>query len=108
MRVPPIIAHLSILSRSFFVALLVKNAPCPWESKKYYEGNGSTESEDKDEGLDENGKKRKGNSAEDSRQRKKPRYQGFKEDPFIYLDKSIPDPVFTEVKEYFDIKEVMI
>ena len=39
-------------------------------------------------------------------QRKKAKFQGYKEDPFVYFDAVTPDPAFTEIKEYFGIEGI--
>ena len=104
----------------FFVAVLHKTEPCPWENKKRYgatgevtkdsadngQGDGDQEKK-KDEERDVAAEKRK--RADDKREAmvnaKRPRYQGFKEDPFMYFDSKTVDPVFTEIKDYFEITE---
>lgn len=57
--------------------------------------------------LDANGdsKKRKFEDGDDNQnKKKKPKYQGYKEDPFIYLDDKEPEPAFEEIKEYYDLQ----
>ena len=101
----------------FFIAVLQKNGPCNWENPKNYENkNGSNPKfvidKKGDSNLEEaaNGIKRKSEDDEAPTEQQRPkkrsklqeRYQGYKEDPFIYLDEN--DSVLTEVIDYFDIQ----
>ena len=83
----------------FFVAVLVKKSLCPWESKKGYEEFNSRL--DRDCG---DGDKNRNDIIE--RQMKKPRYQGYREDPFIYFEEK--DSAFEEIKEYFELSKVSL
>ena len=84
----------------FFVAVLLKKKLCPWESKKSYEE--FCAKLDKDYAEDNaNGEK---NERKAEPQKKKPRYQGYREDPFIYFEEN--DSAFEEVKEYFKLSDV--
>ncbi|TRY63176.1 hypothetical protein TCAL_00487 [Tigriopus californicus] len=83
----------------FFVACLQKKAPCPWENKKTYETS---------EKNVENGKRP--NADDETRtnpKKKQSRYQGFKEDPFIYLKKEDAETEFEEVKNFFEVSDVL-
>ena len=84
----------------FFVAVLHKKALCPWESKKAHEE--FTERLDKANG--ESTKSVQNVESKFEPLRKKPRYQGYKEDPFIYFEEH--DPAFEEIKEYFKLSKV--
>lgn len=101
------------------MAALVKKNLCPWESQKSLEEiTPKSEAEyfplrnvwlhfEKFSILavkNENGKRESdtNDSKEGDGKSKKPRYQGFKEDPFNYIDEN--DSVLKEVMEYFDIK----
>ena len=89
----------------FFVAVLEKNAPCPWENKKKYEEEETKGEEDEKNGA-ENGdsKKRKNDDIGGNRKAaKKPKYQGYKEDPFVYFDAGEPDPAFAEIQDYYGL-----
>ncbi|XP_059092655.1 tRNA (cytosine(34)-C(5))-methyltransferase-like isoform X2 [Tigriopus californicus] len=82
----------------FFVACLQKKAPCPWENKKTYETSEKNE----------NGKRP--NADDETRtnpKKKQSRYQGFKEDPFIYLKKEDAETEFEEVKNFFEVSDVL-
>ena len=81
----------------FFVAVLHKKTLCPWESKKEWE-----ESCVKNENNGTNGERK----TEDPPAKKKPRYQGYKEDPFMYFEEN--EPAFNEVKDYFQLSDVSI
>ena len=75
----------------FFVAVIQKDKLCPWESQwKSSSANAAAAAEGNDE------EKTKPPAA------KKPRFFGYKEDPYQYFDER--EPAFEEVKEYFDIK----
>ena len=53
------------------------------------------------------GRKRKNEEGSDGTaggRRKKAKFQGYKEDPFVYFDADAPDAAFTEIKEYFGIE----
>ena len=76
----------------FFVAVLQKKTLCPWESKKEWE-----------ESCTKNGTNGKTEN-QDPPARKKPRYQGYKEDPFMYFEDD--EPAFNEVKDYFQLSDV--
>ena len=81
----------------FFVAALVKNSPCQWESKQKFDANACN---DKNGGGD-NEEKRNGKEPP----RKKPRrHQGFKEDPYIYFDRE--EPLFKEISTYYGLKDL--
>jgi len=75
----------------FFVAVLHKKTLCPWESKKEWE-----------ESCDKNGTNGKAEN-HDPPAKKKPRYQGYKEDPFMYFEEN--EAAFSEVKEYFQLSD---
>jgi len=77
----------------FFVAVIQKNKLCPWES-----GNKQPSAVSKSTENGSNGEDKKDKEPP----RKKPKYQGFKEDPFQYFDPN--DPAFEEIKKYFDIQ----
>jgi tRNA (cytosine34-C5)-methyltransferase len=98
----------------FFLAVLQKNGPCEWENKKNYEpkngeagdepgtGNGNKrKSEDDDETKDGEGGNIP-NQRPKKRSKLQERFQGYKEDPFLYSDEK--DAVLNQVMEYFDIK----
>lgn len=68
----------------FFVAVLKKVAPLPWESTKTVETTTTKVEEDKDSVGVEAVKEEK---APRSPTRKKRRIQGFKEDPYIFFEK---------------------
>jgi len=78
----------------FFVAVLVKNSPCQWESKQKFDSNG------------EKNEDTKGNDGKpEPPPRKKPKFhQGFKEDPYIYFDAE--EPLFKEISAYYGLKEL--
>ena len=80
----------------FFVAVLHKKSLCPWESKQdpkeFSTKNGQDESNTN------------GDSHKKEPPKKKPRYQGYREDPFMYFEEK--DPAFEEVKEYFNLSDV--
>merc|ERR1719309_121673 len=78
----------------FFVALLEKTSLCPWESTKHLEVRGD-EDVGNEEAATENKRPTKGPP------RKKPRFTGFREDPFVYMDED--DPLFPKLKEYYDL-----
>lgn len=78
----------------FFVAVLVKNSPCQWESKQKFDSNG--EKNDDTKGND---------GKPEPPPRKKPKFhQGFKEDPYIYFDAE--EPLFKEISAYYGLKEL--
>ena len=79
----------------FFVAVLSKKSLCPWESKREQDG-----SNPQAENNHRNSNNRNGNGPPN----KKPRYQGFREDPFIYFEED--DSSFEEVKKYFQLSDV--
>ena len=85
----------------FFVAVLSKKSLCPWESKKEHEAFNVRLDRDCENISNEENK-----NGKQEPPRKKPRYQGFREDPFIYFEEN--DPAFEEVKEYFQLNEVRI
>jgi len=78
----------------FFVAVLSKKSLCPWESKREQDG-----SNPQAENNHRNSNNRNGNGPPN----KKPRYQGFREDPFIYFEED--DSSFEEVKKYFQLSD---
>ena len=83
----------------FFVAVLHKKCLCPWESKR--------EQEELSSAGNKQNWKENANGEQNKKQeppRKKPRYQGYREDPFIYFEEN--DPAFEEVKEYFELSDV--
>ena len=51
------------------------------------------------------GRKRKGEDGGGG-QRKKAKFHGYKEDPFVYFDAATPDPAFTEIQEYFGLEGI--
>lgn len=79
----------------FFVAVLHKKALCPWESKQ-----------EQKEFSAKNDQENNTNGEKHTREppKKKHRYQGFREDPFMYFEEK--DPAFEEVKEYFKLSDV--
>jgi tRNA (cytosine34-C5)-methyltransferase len=50
-----------------------------------------------------NGRKRRNDGRGEAKE-KKGRFQGYREDPFVYFDAEKEDPIFTEIREYFDLK----
>ena len=93
------------------MAVLVKKNYLPWEKQpsadadgnKTQDDNGKESESNNDDTNGDSDKKRKRNDRQDGRA-KRPRYQGYKEDPFVYFDKTEEDPLFTEIKEYFQLK----
>jgi len=83
----------------FFVAVLSKKSLCPWESEKEHKAFNVRLDKDGEEDST-NGEHKNGKQGPP---RKKPRYQGFREDPFIYFKEK--DPAFDEVKEYFQLSD---
>ena len=81
----------------FFVAVLVKKAPCLWESKQKFEANGKNCSN----GTEENGEKR---DVKEPPRKKPRRHQGFKEDPYIYFNEN--EPLYSEISEYYGLTEL--
>ncbi|CAB4062185.1 NSUN2 [Lepeophtheirus salmonis] len=76
----------------FFVAVLEKVKICPWESERTMNVKAPS-SED-------------GNEVPVTQEppKKKPRFFGYKEDPFMYFNEE--EPVFEDIKKYFDIKDL--
>lgn len=70
----------------FFVALLEKTALCPWESTKNLEENGAGAGVEKE--VREPPKK-------------KPRFRGYKEDPFVYFKED--EATFPGIKDYYGL-----
>ena len=99
------------------MAVLHKTKPCPWENKKRYEAKEETAGEDEVVKEGENGKqqeeedkaaakrKRADEKREAQANAKRPRYQGFKEDPYMYFDSDKAEPIFTEIRDYYDLAE---
>merc|ERR1719495_1547496 len=86
----------------FFVAVIQKNKLCPWESDKNKVPKSVQQPENGAAG--ENGEEKNGQKEDKAAKqppRKRPRYQGFKEDPYQFFENK--DPAFEEVREYFDI-----
>merc|ERR1712088_1259041 len=78
----------------FFVAVLSKKSLCPWESKR---------EQDNSNPQAENNHRNSNNRNSNGPPNKKPRYQGFREDPFIYFEED--DSSFEEVKKYFQLSD---
>ena len=83
----------------FFVAVLLKKKLCPWESNKSHEEFCARLDQDYDQNEKEENKK----TIQEPPQ-KKSRYQGYREDPFIYFEEN--DHAFKEVKDYFNLSDV--
>ena len=79
------------------MAVLVKKAPCLWESKQKFESNGKNGSN----GTEENGEKR---DVKEPPRKKPRRHQGFKEDPYIYFNEN--EPLYSEISEYYGLTEL--
>jgi len=84
----------------FFVAVLKKVAPLPWESTKTVETTTTKVDEDKDSVGVEAVKEEK---APRSPTRKKRRIQGFKEDPYIFFEKD--EQSWPSIKEFYGISD---
>uniref|UniRef100_A0A2S2PSC9 tRNA (cytosine(34)-C(5))-methyltransferase n=1 Tax=Schizaphis graminum TaxID=13262 RepID=A0A2S2PSC9_SCHGA len=74
----------------FFVAIMEKIKPLPWETSL------KQTDELKDEEKVNNYK----------RKPKKRKYQGYKEDPFIFL--SVDDPVWPEIRDFYELNDFPI
>lgn len=75
----------------FFVALLQKKALCPWEKQNKGEGKENREQAENGKGEEKNGEEKIGEEAMVGERkakeppRKKHKFQGFREDPYLYL-----------------------
>jgi len=85
----------------FFVAVLKKTAPLPWESTKTME-NTTSVAENKDATEAEAVKDEK---APRSPARKKRRVRGFKEDPYIFFEKD--EESWPSIKEFYGISDTL-
>ncbi|ESO90796.1 hypothetical protein LOTGIDRAFT_122705 [Lottia gigantea] len=62
-----------------------------------------TESDSVEKNNDEDDKKRKPDGSESNRPQKKPRLQGYKEDPFLFTKND--DPFWTSIKSFYKLPE---
>lgn len=85
----------------FFVAALVKKSLLPWEKGAKKADNGGEETA---EGGADDSKKRKSDEKTGGRQSKRPRFQGYREDPFVYLSWKEPDPAFSQIASFFEVR----
>ncbi|XP_025410289.1 tRNA (cytosine(34)-C(5))-methyltransferase [Sipha flava] len=75
----------------FFVTVLEKTKPLPWETALK-------------ETQEENEKSANGvEIKENKRKPKKRRYQGYKEDPFVFLTNE--DPVWPEIRDFYELSD---
>ncbi|XP_063218332.1 tRNA (cytosine(34)-C(5))-methyltransferase [Bacillus rossius redtenbacheri] len=79
-------------SGGFFIAVLEKLRPLPWESAGRPEPAGAPE---------DSAANPPGDSAPREPQRKRRRVQTYKEDPFLFLDKD--EPIWPSIREFYDL-----
>uniref|UniRef100_A0A8D0AH47 tRNA (cytosine(34)-C(5))-methyltransferase n=1 Tax=Sander lucioperca TaxID=283035 RepID=A0A8D0AH47_SANLU len=92
----------------FFVAVLVKKAPMPWNKRYPKEGEGPEGKVDRE--AEEEATKGASSAQETTAKQdgacgppasKKMRLFGYKEDPFVFLTEE--DPVFTTIQSFYDL-----